>query len=353
MYKFVALTLLATACAAGAQTGAESDPAKQPSTTSGKDKPASAPTEKIQVAPDAPIITVHGLCPDKPAGTDPKSPECETIVTRAQFEHMVEMLAPNIPPSARQQLAGDYTRMLVLSDEARKRGLDKTERYNEILAFMKMRILQQELLSNVQEKAKPSAAEVQKYYDDNKDKYEELTLKRVFVPRNSPAADLQTPGANKTDDQLQAEGEKTRARLAAGEDFDKVQKEVYEAAGYKTPPPPTSIPNWRQDAVPAQQKSLFQLNRGDLSKVIVEAPGAYIYKVEAKEITPFSQVKPEIESQLQNQHVQQQMEALTNSIKPDINQAYFRGMQHGDREVHALTPSSTQPTGGPSSTPKK
>src|SRR6185369_5450662 len=131
------------------------------------------------------------------------------------------------------------------------------------------------------------------------------------------------------------------------EDFDRLQKDAYEAAGFKTPRPPTSIPNWRQDAVPPQQQTLFQLNKGDLSKVMVEPAGAYIYKVEEKSTTPLAQVKPEIEAQLSNQRMQQQMEALTSSIKPEMNEAYFAKSGEGDREVHAMTP----PAGAPPSKP--
>lgn len=311
------------------------------------------------VAPNAPVITLQGLCPDKPAGTDPKSPECKTVVTRAEFEHLTQTLAPNMPTAARKQLAGDYSRMLVFSQEARKRHLDQTQRYNEILSFMKMRILSQELLGDVQEKSKPTPAEVEKYYQDNKPKYEEITLKRVFIPRNKPAADNQKPEDNKprTDEELQAEGEKYRTRLAAGEDFDKIQKEAYEASGFKTPPPPTSIPNWRHDAVPPQQQALFQLNKGDLSKVMVEPAGAYIYKVEEKTTTPLSQVKQEIESQLTNQRMQQQMESLTSTIKPEMNEAYFASGGPEDHEVHAMTPAGTAqakptPKAAPSSSTK-
>jgi hypothetical protein len=345
MSKVLAAFLL-TAIFAGAQAMPP-----QSDTSASKPSAGSDADKQSEVAPNDPVITVQGLCPAKPAGTDPNSADCKTVVTRAEFEHLTQTLAPNMPVSARKQLANDYSRMLVFSEEAKKRNLDKTERYNEILSFMKMRILAQELLGNVQEQSKPTSAEVEKYYQDNKSKYEELTLKRVFLPRTSPAADSQKPTENKprTDEELQAEGEKLRVRLAAGEDFDKVQKEAYELAGFKTPPPPTSIPNWRHDAVPPQQQTLFQLNKGDLSKVMVEPAGAYIYKVEDKSMTPLAQVKPEIETQLSNQRMQQQMEALTSSIKPVMNEGYFASGGEGDREVHALTPPASAPASKPAS----
>jgi hypothetical protein len=225
-------------------------------------------------------------------------------------------------------------------------GLDKAAHYNDLMDFMKMRVLSQELMSSVQEKAKPTAAELQKYYQGNQSKYEDLSVKRVFIPRNRPAeaAGKGTAPKAPTDAELQATGDKARARLVAGESFEKVQKDVYQAAGFKTPPPPTSMPNLRRDSISGSQQALFEIKKGEISKVMVEQTGAYIYQVESKIVTPFDQVKPEIEAQLTNERMRQQMETMTGSIRPEVNQAYFQSLAAADRPVHALAPPPTAQT---------
>jgi len=300
-----------------------------------------APAPAVEVPPNAPVITINGFCPDAPANTDPKSPECKTIVTRAQFEKLIDTLNAKMPPQARQNVANDYAKMLVLSSEAKKRGLEDTQRYKDLVNFVKMQVAAQELLHSIQDQSKPSDAEIAKYYDDNKAKYEEISLKRVFLPRNSPGAKPTDP--KPTDEELKAEGEKIRTRLAAGEDFDKVQQEIYTAKGYKSPPPPTSIPNWRRDAVPPAQASLFDLKQGELSPVMVEPAGAYVYQITEKKITPLDSVKSEIQSQLGSQKMRAEMDSLTSSIKPDLNETYFRGFSGSPMGPGMVGPANASP----------
>lgn len=325
--------------------------------------PTVPPAAPVEVAPDAPVITIDGFCPDAPSGTDAKSASCKTVVTRAQFEKLIDTLNPKMPPQARSNVANDYAKMLVLSSEAKKRGLEDTQRYKDLVNFIKMQVAAQELLHTVQEQSKPTDADIQKYYEDNASKYEEISLRRVFIPRNGPT--VKPTDARVTDDQLKAEGAKIRARLAAGEDFDKVQTEIYTAKGYKSPPPPTSIPNWRRESVPPAQAPLFDLKQGELSQVMVEPAGAYIYKIEKKQTTPLDTVKSEIQTQLGSQKMRDAMDALTSSIKPQLNEAYFRsvsGMPMGPGMVGpanasphvtvAPTPASQRATTAKSPAPK-
>lgn len=313
-------TALLLCCIAQAQTAPATPPPMAPPSLRSPSEQAAA----SEIPPTAPVITLTGLCPDAPAGTDPKSPDCKTVITKAQFEKLIDTLNPKMPPQARQNVAAEYAKMLVLSAEAKKRGLENTDRYKLLLTFVKMQVAAQELIRTVQEQTKPSDAEVQKYYDDNAAKYQEISLKRIFIPRNNPTAKPTDP--RPTDDELKAEGEKIKSRLAAGEDFDKIEKEIYDQKGYKVSPPPTSIPNMRRDTVPPTQTSLFDLKQGDLSAVMVEPAGAYIYKVVEKTMIPLDKVKPEIESQLGNQRLRSEMETLTSSIKPELNEAYFRNL---------------------------
>src|ERR1700744_4616151 len=180
-------------CIAGAQLAPTVPPAA----------PQSSSQLPVEVAPDAPVITIDGFCPNAGSGTDAKSPSCKTVITRAQFEKLVDTLNPKMPPQARQSVANDYAKMLVLSTEAKKRGLEDTQRYKDLVNFIKMQVAAQELLHQVQDQSKPTDAEIQKYYQDNAAKYEEISLQRIFIPRNSP----KPTDPRLTDDQLKAEAE--------------------------------------------------------------------------------------------------------------------------------------------------
>jgi hypothetical protein len=243
------------------------------------------------------------------------------VITKGDFEKLVNAIGVTMPVQGRQNLANDYAKAIVLSHEARKRGVENKENYKELLRFVTMQLQGKELLNILQEESKPNDAEVQKYYQDHSKKYEEISVRRIFIPRNRADATAETKMP--TDEELQADGEKAKSRLMAGEDFDKIQKEIYTSKGYTAPPPPTSMPNWRTESIPQHQASLLEVKQGEFSPVMVEAAGAYVYRIDDKKVAPLDTVKAGIESELASERMRAKLEALTSSIKPELNQAYF------------------------------
>ena len=116
-----------------------------------------------------------------------------------------------------------------------------------------------------------------------------------------------------------------RARAAQGEDFVKLQKEAYDASGMKVEAPNVTMAKQRRTMLPATQAAVFDLKAGEVSEVISDAGGHYIFKVDSKEVLPFDQVKNEIHTTLQNQKQRDLMEKLQSSFKAEPNEAYFGG----------------------------
>ena len=52
--------------------------------------------DNSSVAPDAPVITIKDVC-DKPSGTNSGSADCKTVITRSEFENLMNALRPNLP----------------------------------------------------------------------------------------------------------------------------------------------------------------------------------------------------------------------------------------------------------------
>jgi len=117
--------------------------------------------------------------------------------------------------------------------------------------------------------------------------------------------------------------ESLRGRAAAGEDFAKLQKEAFDAAGMKIESPTVNLPSVRRNGLPQQHTAVFDLKQGEVSQVINDSGGHYIYKVKGKQDLPFDQVKNEIHSTVQNQRMREMMEKVNNSFKVETNEAYF------------------------------
>jgi hypothetical protein len=337
--------------------------------------PAAPPDLSASVPADAAVITVNGVCAATPKPVTPKTttakPEtaakapaaktpaadCKTVITKAEFEKLANGVSPNITPQLKKQLANVLPRLIAMSAAAKKKGLDKSPRYEETLKFAKMQILTNELQRNIQEEgAKVPPAEIAAYYKEHPDAFEQYNLDRIFVPRSKQDTDDDDKEAADKDAKLteeqqkakqekekaeQAEGEQAMSKLAeslrgravAGEDVMKLQKEAFDAAGMKIESPTVNLPKVRRTGLPPGHAAIFELKPGDVSQVLSDSGGHYIYKVNSKDTLALDQVKDEIHGTLQNQRTRELMDKLNGSFKVDTNEAYFgpgsAGMQPG------------------------
>jgi hypothetical protein len=79
----------------------------------------------------------------------------------------------------------------------------------------------------------------------------------------------------------------------------------------------------RRTGLPPGHTAVFDLKPGDVSQVISDSGGHYIYKLNSKTELPFDQAKSEIHSKMQNDRMRDMMEKVNNSFKVTPNEAYF------------------------------
>jgi len=320
MYRLT-LSLLLLSSIMFSQTAKPAPPTQSaaPATESANTPSNALPVLPQEVPPTGAVITLKGLCPGNTGPTT--GADCKTIITRAQFEKMVSTLNPDMPKNSQHMLAEQYAKALVLQELAQRQGIPETQHFKDMMEYMRTQMLAQEVVNNAKDKAKPTQAEVEDYYNKHKADYEQVALRRLFIPKTRPS--LKETVKQPTEAELKLEADKMRARAAAGEDFDKLQKEIYDNAGIKTPPPPTSIPNWRRTMVPPTQTAIFDLNPGEVSQPIVQPEGIYIYKLESKKTIPLNDVKAEIEQTLLNEKLRANLESVFEQVKPELNENYF------------------------------
>jgi hypothetical protein len=310
------------------------------------DQKSATETAVTTVAMDAPVLTLKGFCPEQRATSAVEAgTPCQTVITRAQFEKMAGAIRPDMTASVKQQLASLYPRLLVMSQAAEELGLDKQPPYEQMIVFSRMQILTQGLTHKLQEdSANISDQEIAEYYQKNPEVFEEYTLERLFVPlRKQPAMSKATDKRKDQADDAQPKrtpeeessqqaaserdlkdlAEKLRARAAAGEDFVKLQQLAFESSGIKVASATTSMGKVRRTALPATQASIFELTVGEVSKVITDPGGHYIYKLEAKGHLTMEQAKGEIRDTLKAQRVKQALKKIQDSYTTETNDAYF------------------------------
>ena len=345
--------------------------------------PAKTPAPAAEVAESAVVLTIKGVCsPSVKAATGAKtgagkagaatkkSAECETKITRAQFEKIATSLSPNVTPQLKHQLETVLPRFMAMSDAAKAKGLDKTPHFEEMMKIVRMQVLTQELQRSLQEQSdKITPQEVDSYYKEHPEAYEQYSLDRLFIPRFKQVQPEPEPkdmteeqrkardAENKTkqeqgEQELNKLADSLRAKAAAGGDFAELQKQAFEAAGEKVENPTVNLPKVRRTGLPPAHATVFDLKVGEVSQVISDNGGHYVYKVVSKEVVPLDQVKDEIHNKLKSERMKELMDKYTNSFQAIPNEAYFGPptgpgmmMPGGPSRPHQMAP--PRPGSGP------
>ena len=333
-YGFLCLLMAALACG-GSASAQQTEPAQPPAGT--KAAPATDWKPAAPVPPDAPVITIQGLC-DHPSSGASAASDCKTVVKRAEFERVVELTHPQSPSSAYKFFAVQYVRSLILAGRAEEMGLDK----NPLFA-VRMEIPHMTLGRNALEQkfdAEASAAvtdkDMENYYRDHTIEFMEVDVDRIFVPK-MPREEDSDPKLSAAEQQkrkqewleeLRQEAEKLRVRALAGEDFLKLQVEAMIFAGLHdkdADPAMISLPKMRRSMFSSGQRPVMDVKIGEFSPVLSDNNGYSIFRVKGRDTLPFEneRVKREIRGILKGEYSKHQMDLVLNSVATTYDASYF------------------------------
>jgi parvulin-like peptidyl-prolyl isomerase len=300
------------------------------------------------------VITIRGLCSGvKNSGA--ASGECVTVVTRDQFEELLAATSSNgqtYNPAAVRNTANQYIQLLALAAAAEKTGVEKDPKFQELMRVIRLKQLGDAYRRRLEEKYRnPSDQEIADYYQQHSRDFEQITLHRIFIPMNGPGLVKSGPpaksSATASDDGVEYEKKAAqivnglRDRAARGENMDNLQKEGYEKLGFPSAPLSSEFGTYRRGSLPPEQeKDLFALKPGKVSKVYRQPSGFMIFKVDSTGPIPLDRARSEISRTLFRQHVEAALKAATGSIHADLNESYF-----GTAEV---SPSATNAQHSPS-----
>jgi hypothetical protein len=274
--------------------------------------PAKAPEAvDARVGPDDPVIELDGFCP----GSTRQGSLCRTVITRAQFDTLIEALQPGMPLPLRLKVANAYARNLKMSAAAQERGLDKTSAFMEEMRFARLQLLSQDLDGVLRADAnRITDQDLQRYYQQNRSSYEQASVARIFVPHAK-----QGGAAPEAMTQVAAD---LRTRALNGEDPDTLQLEAYKQAGIARPSADTRIQKVRRVTLPPAHETVMDLMPGQVSEVFSDPAGAhFIYKMIAKQTLTLDTVKEEIREVVAGQRYRDSVERFQGGVT--FSDAYF------------------------------
>lgn len=326
--------------ATGAQKPAAKPQAQTPAPPSaGPGKTAESTAKPAEVPENAVVVTISGVCEGKAV----PPAECKTLITRAQFENILAAAAPSrtgnpaqLPPGVKRTLATQYAQLLTIATDAERQGVQNTPEGQQLLKFARMQALAQAYSRELQKKYEPTDAEIKAFYDANAAKLEQATLERLVIPKGT--TDTRATDEKAAADAERAKADRFRARVTAGESFEALQKEAIEGTPAKTAPETKMVV--QKGSLPPSQEAVFSLKPGEVSQVMSEPGGSFIYKMVSKGTVPLDQVKAEIQQRLLQEKFQAAMESMLKQATPVLNEQYF-----------GPAPSTTQPLPTPNSQP--
>lgn len=324
--KHGVLCLLMAAMALGQ---ARTPPATPPTLKTRPSPPAGASSSNLPA--DAPVATVQGLC-ERPPNSSATPADCETVITRAQFEKAVNAVQPNMPAAQRKDFAERYIRILIFSEKAHELGLDVGPDFDEQMYLARIQLLAKLAVERIQkESAQVTEADIEDYYKTHAADFRTVSFERLYVPKqkqiegtgqkpNDP--DIQKK-REASESEMKQEADKLHERAVAGEDFAKLQQEAYDLANYKVKAQNPRVDNARKNSIPATDLAIFDLKKGEVSPVFNDPTGFLIYKIQDKQDLPVASVREEIARSVVAERTRKEIEELQGSIKTTLDESYF------------------------------
>jgi parvulin-like peptidyl-prolyl isomerase len=276
-----------------------------------------------------PVITVQGVCPaGKSGGRSGAASACPLVVTRAEFEGLVDALNPKMLKRERHDLARNYSQLLALSQAAIRSGLDKDPRVQALARYSQVTALAGAFAKEIyRQRVAASPEQAEEYYRGHKSSFDLFTFQRLFIPKEKQAESMSLEEAAKgasasSEAAMKALAEHVHARARTGEDFAVLQKEVFAQAGIKSEPD-VNMQNIGRGSLPEAQNEIFDLAQGQVSSLLADSTGYYIYKLVSKQTPSFDSVREQVQVSMQNQGTKEafaQIEKLSNAT---VNETYF------------------------------
>lgn len=229
-----------------------------------------------------------------------------TPITVDEFKKEVENLPPYLKPMAetaegkKEMLETMIIRELVLQD-ANKAGLDKSPAVTEKLEDLKKRLIVEAYLKKkVDEQAKVTDEELQKFYDQNKDKFksgDEIKASHILMKDEKTA-------------------QEALAKVKGGGNFEELAKKYsIDSAAAKG-----GDLGWfgKGSMIPEFEKAAFALKEGETSGIVKTKFGYHIIKVTGKRAAgtrTFADVKDQIKAAILPSKQQEVFAKLKDELK--------------------------------------
>ncbi len=247
-----------------------------------------------------------------------------TEIRASEFEQALEALPAEYRGYAdgpgKRQFAEDYLRLRVLAATAEKEGLASDPKVKAQLKLLRENTLANAQLEKMRGSIKIEEAESKKVYEERKGQMERAKARHILIAfEGSPAAP--PTGALKEED-AKKKADEIRAKIAGGADFAELAKSESNDPGSGARG--GDLGQFaRGQMVPEFDAAVFAAKPGELTPVVRTQFGYHVIQVQEKGVTPFEEVREQIETEMRQQKLEALVQAAQSTAKAALVDEYF------------------------------
>ena len=291
---------------------------------------APAPAKK-PVAPGATKAKPASTAQAAPTKTGASDPAVITIgsevITKSEFETVVagwpdQAKAQVSSPEGKRQFAERLAEMRTLAREARRLGFDQKPEVKQQIALQAENVLAASVYESLLAKAKPAPDQVQKFYEENKNQFEQAKARHILIRFQGSRVPVREGQKDMTEAESLAKAQEVRKQILAGEDFAKLAKTESDDSG--------SGANGgdlgsfaRGRMVPEFDQVVWSIPIGEVSEPLKTQFGYHLLQVQERGARPLAEVQGQIEQRLQPEAVRKMVNELKAGNKIVLDPAYF------------------------------
>jgi peptidyl-prolyl cis-trans isomerase C len=290
---------------------------------------AQAPPAAAPVKPAQPGVPAAAAPPPAAPAVDPNKVVMtvgDEKVTAKDFETFMQGLPEQYKNAAagpmRRQIAEQYAQVLVMAQEARKRGIQNDPVVKAQMAFQDDNLLAGALYRQMQAEAKGDDATLKAIYEGKKADFDSVQARHILIRYKGSPVPLRTGEKDLTEEEALAKATEILKRLNAGEDFAKIAKAESDDVGSGANG--GDLGSFRHGQMVADfEKVAFSQPVGKISDPVKTQFGYHIIQVEKHETKPYDEVKGELGPEIAKKNA----DALKSKASIQIDDSFFGSAQ--------------------------
>jgi parvulin-like peptidyl-prolyl isomerase len=215
----------------------------------------------------------------------------------------------------RHSFVQQWALMRKLAKMAEQDGIDQESPTKEVLQYNRLFVLMNARLNKQLVASEVQPNEIVNYYNDHKEEYKQVHLRAIYVAF----------GKKLTEEQAKNKAEKLLVQVRGGADFVKLVKENSDDetsrakdGDFLTLHPGDNVPD-------ALRSTVFQLKQGEVSDLVRQAGGFYVFRADEVSYRPLSQVRDAIFTSIKEQHYKEWLDQTNRGVKVQYTSPAFLG----------------------------